>query len=88
MTVKAKFEVSELTHFKSQLRVLTEKGTYEYQPGLAERVKFTIVNDGKPENAVFEQWSPYGEMQMVIMNPDIHGFFKPGDQYFFDITKA
>lgn len=87
-TVKAKFEVTELTQFKSQLRVKNEDGSFKYEDGLAERVKFTVVNDGKPENEVFQIWSPYGSMEMVIMNPAVHGFFKPGDQFFFDITKA
>jgi len=49
-------------------------------------VTFNPVVSGSKENESFFKWTPYGEIKMGIVNPDIH--FEPGHEYYVDFTLA
>ena len=51
-----------------------------YQPDLGER--------NKPENAIFGNATPWGELRAGIANPDAKAFFRPGKSYYVTITEA
>lgn len=40
------------------------------------------------ENAIFGKWSPYGSIQLGVMNPAAAEFFTPGKKYYVTFTEA
>lgn len=42
----------------------------------------------KPENAVFGNATPWGEIKLGIANPDAKAFFEPGAKYYCTFTRA
>lgn len=46
-----------------------------------------VYADGKPEHNGFAQATPWGELVIQIDNPAAKGFFKPGKNYFLDISE-
>ena len=87
-TVKAKFRCTETTKQEGSYFVINAQGNREYQSGFVERVKFQVVQADKPENETFAQYSPYGNMEVVIANQTLMGHFQPGKEYIFDINEA
>lgn len=52
-----------------------------------ESVKMNAVcYDGTDENAVFTKFTPSGSFEMHVQNEALFGFFKPGDDYYLDLT--
>lgn len=74
MTVRAKFRVASVER-------------HEYG---AENVRMLPVYDGgeDSENRTFWQASPSGKIEMHINNPDAHGIFEPGSEFYIDFTPA
>ena len=71
MTVRAKFVVSEVT--------LTRWGM--------EKVALSAIeDDGIPENKRFHDATPSGELGMTITNTNLYGYFKPGQEFYVDLT--
>lgn len=57
--------------------------------GSQEEVKLRAVYaDGNPENNQFNTATPWGNLVMGIDNPEARGFFKPGNNYYLDISQA
>lgn len=49
------------------------------------RFRFQAVyDDGIPENRRFARYSPSGELQITVDNPDVN--FEPGTFYYLDFT--
>lgn len=72
MNIRAKFKVESVT--------LHEHG---------EAVKMNAVcYDGTDENASFSKFTPSGSFEMSVTNEAIFGQFKPGEEYYLDLTKA
>jgi hypothetical protein len=44
--------------------------------------------DGSDENNTYAKWSPSGQLQLTVANPDLHGKFNAGEEYYLDFTKA
>lgn len=42
--------------------------------------------DGVDEDNTFARFSPSGEFQLQVTNPDLLGQFKPGEKYYVDFT--
>jgi len=40
------------------------------------------------ENAIFGKWTPMGELNMTLKNPEAVVFFKHGKKYYITITEA
>lgn len=60
--------------------------------GYSKKIKLAPVYQGplgeNEENRRFTQATPSGEFWMTVDNPNIDGFFKPGDEYYLDVTRA
>lgn len=55
----------------------------------SEQVKLAPVTAGNnPDNASWSKWTPSGVLELNITNPDVHGAFEPGKEYFVEITAA
>ncbi len=52
------------------------------------KVRFSVVSGGSPENDVFFKWTPFGTIDIGIVNPDTVEQFIPGQTYYVDFTKA
>lgn len=70
---RAKFQLQEITsHFNSKdQHTLTFRAVYD---------------DGIPENQRFNQYTPWGEIKMIVTNPEV----KPetGQYFYVDFTPA
>jgi hypothetical protein len=57
-----------------------------------DMVKLSAVygNDDKDneENNQFSEATPYGELEMMISNPDAKDFFEVGKNYYLDFQEA
>lgn len=40
------------------------------------------------ENNEFSKYTPYGELEMQVDNPNADGFFEEGEEYYLDFQKA
>jgi hypothetical protein len=49
-------------------------------------VEMTPVVGGSEENISFFEYTPYGKLEMGIVNPNV--VFEVGKQYYLDFTKA
>lgn len=59
--------------------------TFQY----GETAKLSAVrDDATPENRRFAQASPGGKFEILVSNPAVRGFFKPGSDYYLDVTEA
>lgn len=41
-----------------------------------------------PEDQKFSKATPSGSLEMLVDNPQLHGFFVPGQAYYLDVTAA
>lgn len=63
------------------------------QPHLAQ-IKMGAVWEGstekqrESENAIFGFWTPSGEINLTIRNPNASDFFKEGKKYYCTFTEA
>lgn len=87
-TVIAKFKVTEVTKFVGSIGRKNDEGRWTYNNGECERIKMSVVSSDKPENDAFAMYSPYGNMEMVVNNEALFGFFKLDKEYFFEIKQA
>lgn len=71
--LRAKFRVDELTGNEDMTEFT---------------VKMSAVTDGSEENNDFNKYTPSGYHEMYVDNPKAKDFFKEGDEYYFDISKA
>ena len=53
-----------------------------------EDILLTAVCDGNPENQSFNKYTPYGELKMMVDNPELKGFFVQGKEYYLDFIPA
>lgn len=44
--------------------------------------------EGSDENNTYARWTPSAQLSMSIMNPNLHGKFKVGDEFYLDFTKV
>jgi hypothetical protein len=51
-------------------------------------IKLAPVTHGSPENESFFKWTPYGKMEFGTINEEAAKQFKPGKEYYLDITEA
>jgi len=49
-------------------------------------VSMAPVTDDSPENAEFFRWTPFGSLEMGIVNPEVE--FTPGKKYYVEFTEA
>jgi hypothetical protein len=43
---------------------------------------------GNDENNTFAKWTPSANLDMHINNPNLHGKFEVGQEYYLDFTKS
>lgn len=63
---------------------------YATSPGFEVKLKAVSV-DSDPfmdENRRFHQATPNGELTMWVDNPNVKGFFEPGETYYLTFTKV
>lgn len=65
--------------FKCESITVTEYGT---------SVKLTPVINGSKENEEFFRYTPWGQFEIGSLNPEVAKQFKPGKEYYIDITEA
>lgn len=53
-----------------------------------DRVKLAPVVGESEENKSFFKWTPSGQIEMGIMNPEASAQFIPGQEYYVDFTVA
>ena len=53
-----------------------------------DRVQLAPVVGESPENKDFFKWTPSGQIEMGIMNPEASKQFIPGKEYYVDFTLA
>lgn len=51
-------------------------------------VRFGAVCDNAGSNKSWSKWTPFGNLEMAITNPDLFDAFRPGQEYFLDVTAA
>ena len=51
-----------------------------------EQAFLSPVLQGSEENKSFSQYTPSGKLELMITNPAAADFFKPGKDYYLDIT--
>ena len=61
----------------------------------AEEVVFAPVTgnetfgpNGESENNTYARYTPSGEIKLSITNPNLHGQFTPGQEFYVDFTLA
>ena len=58
----------------------------------AEEVEFNPVSsspygpNGESEDNTYARYTPSGSIKLVITNPDLHGKFEQGQQFYVDFT--
>jgi len=72
MSLLAKFKVGSVTDFANS----------------NHEVKLSPVISGSDENKSFSQYTPSGDIRMMINNPDAIGFFVAGEEYYVEFKKA
>lgn len=45
-------------------------------------------SDGSDENNTFARWTPSAELTMHVNNPDLHGKFEQGMEFYLDFKPA
>jgi hypothetical protein len=72
---------------------LVVQSVTKHQSG--ETLKFAAVcrkdaypADGSDENNTFAKFTPSASCEMFVANPELHGQFQPGDEYYVDFIKA
>ena len=89
--------MSKLVRAKFHCNKVTDQGGF-YNDGEKD-VEFVSLNvelsavmaekeEGIDENNSFNQATPFGELKITIDNPAVKDFFKPGVQYYLDISPA
>lgn len=51
-------------------------------------IQLEAVTGGSPENETFFNATPYGQLQMNLLNPGAFAFFEPGKEYMLDFISA
>lgn len=82
MAVQAKFYVSKLEQFGSQ-----PHPTAVYDPQINVTLG-AVFGDGDHPNAEWSRFTPSGEIEMTVTNPDVLGFFEAGVEYNVTFTRA
>lgn len=61
----------------------------------AEKLSFVAVSksgsypaDGSDEDNTYAKFSPSASCEILVMNPALHGQFKPGQKFYVDFTPA
>ncbi len=44
--------------------------------------------NGESENNTYARYTPSGEIRLTITNPDLHGKFEQGQEFYVDFTPA
>lgn len=57
-------------------------------PGPVTQEQITLAPVYGEANKPWSQYTPCGQLQLTITNPDALGAFKPGEVYFIDISPA
>ncbi len=52
------------------------------------RVKLTPVTGNTDDNKSWSKWTPAGQIDMLITNPDAADAFVPGEEYFVDFKSV
>jgi hypothetical protein len=53
-----------------------------------EKIKLHPVTGGSPENENFFKWTPFGQIEIGILNENASKEFEVGQEYLVDFTKA
>ena len=53
-----------------------------------EQAHLAPVHSDSEENKSFSKYTPSGKLELMITNPNAEGFFKPGKEYYLDISEA
>lgn len=53
-----------------------------------ESVTLYPVTSGSDENKQWSKWTPGGQLQLSISNPDAQGKFTPAKEYFVDVSEV
>lgn len=56
--------------------------------GRQAKVTLTPVTGGSEENKSFWAYTPSGQIEMTITNPDAVDHFQPGQEYYVDFSPA
>jgi hypothetical protein len=90
-TVTAKFRCDYIHIFDKDYNQ-TVSTQYDKRPTPEDapyiRVAFEAVTAECEENKSWSKWTPSGQLQMSITNPDCYNKFDPGAEYYLTIRKA
>lgn len=50
------------------------------------KIKLMPVTSGSPENEQFFKWTPYGQIEIGTINPEVIKQFEPGKEFYIDFT--
>ena len=77
---------------KMKCQSVTRSGGDEDAAGkrmFQETVKLSAVSYGdNDENKSYSLWTPNATVEMTITNPDAHGAFEPGREYYVNFAEA
>ena len=78
MTIRAKFRLDE----QANLTQGKKDGKYT----IKANYKFNAVADDTPENKLFWEWTPSGQIVLSCVNPDVLEELEIGKEYYVDFT--
>lgn len=47
-----------------------------------------VTGEGSEENKSFSKYTPGGDVKLFVTNPEVIGFFKPGNDYYLEFKKV
>lgn len=83
ITSRAKFTCISCTLTKTSRQ---NKETGQWEPTVAKTWKLSAVSTGSDENKLFFASTPYGTIEMNIVNPEVE--FELGADYYVDFTRV
>lgn len=81
--IRAKNNEKEVMQVRAKVGVQSVTVT-EY----SEQTKMTGVATGTPEDNTYAKATPCLSIDIMVDNPDVKGFFKPGKKYYVDFSEA
>ena len=70
---------------KARCKFTVKSVTWE-GPGHETITLTTLYDPDDPEDTRFSLYTPMGDMEFGLSNPNLVGTFKPGDVYYVDLT--
>lgn len=69
-------------------RIICQDGSVSMEQIQAHPVCGNFGQNGESEDNTFARYTPSGNVELSITNPDLFGKFRPGQKFYVDFTLA